>query len=642
MKFGDLDIELFLAITKATINLADRGLVLIQGVNLSDSSAQSNGAGKSTIADALCWVLYGVTAREVSGDDVVNDAAGKGTRVQIKIMDGGTTYRIVRHRKHKTGKNRLEVYQSNGLTEIDLTKGKDALTQDVVNKILGASYDVFKGAIYAGQEQMPDLPNMTDKPLKMLIEEAAGITVLEEAYKIALKDLSAAKIKLDDANADLDSLLRKKSWLDTQLENAKNSAIEWTGTHTFRLSRVTENAVDLVKQAKAIDVSFDLAGAESQVAALNAKIAAVSGESVEFTRLDRLVSTAEAKIRAIESEILGHSGALTRAETELRNVGHKVGCPCDECGRPLTAAELSAATDAAQKKVDAYTSALDDAAKKLSLAKVELETVTTHRDNFMLSMTDLGATSTERASLQRQIDNHKYQVSERDKLIARARDQKALLETMKVETNPHDATVKDFYLQVSDLDAAITAQNEIVAELGKAVDLEAENAKTFGPAGARAAILDDVTPFLNIQTAKYLSTLADGNIEATWTTLTKGSKGDLKEKFSIDVVNTKGGKLFKAISGGEKKKVRVATALALQDLVATRATKPIELFIGDEIDGALDPAGLERLTMVLEEKAAERGTVMVISHLEMRDWISNVLQVEKSATGETTITELAA
>ena len=98
-------------------------------------------------------------------------------------------------------------------------------------------------------------------------------------------------------------------------------------------------------------------------------------------------------------------------------------------------------------------------------------------------------------------------------------------------------------------------------------------------------------------------------------------------------------KTFKGLSGGEKRKVRVATALALQDLVATRASKPIDLFIGDEIDDALDASGLERLMVILEEKATERGTVMVISHNSLRDEIPNVIHVERTPTGETKITE---
>src|SRR5262249_19304779 len=143
----------------------------------------------------------------------------------------------------------------------------------------------------------------------------------------------------------------------------------------------------------------------------------------------------------------------------------------------------------------------------------------------------------------------------------------------------------------------------------------------------------------NDQTAKYLGTLTDGNIGATWSTLVKTAKGELREKFTIEVVNAKGGETFAGISGGEKRKVRIACALALQDLVARRATKPIDLFVGDEIDDALDAAGLERLSVILEEKARERGSVFVISHNDLKDYVRNTITVRKTAPGNATIEE---
>jgi DNA repair exonuclease SbcCD ATPase subunit len=128
-----------------------------------------------------------------------------------------------------------------------------------------------------------------------------------------------------------------------------------------------------------------------------------------------------------------------------------------------------------------------------------------------------------------------------------------------------------------------------------------------------------------------LGALADGNIHAAWATLTKTAKGELKEKFNIEVVNDKGAENFAGLSGGEKRKVRLATAMALQDMVASRATKPINIFIADEVDHALDESGLERLMGVLERKARERGTVLVISHNSLSDWISEVITVTKTA-----------
>ena len=70
--------------------------------------------------------------------------------------------------------------------------------------------------------------------------------------------------------------------------------------------------------------------------------------------------------------------------------------------------------------------------------------------------------------------------------------------------------------------------------------------------------------------------------------------------------------------------------------MASRATQPIDIWFGDEVDDALDGSGLERLMTILERKARERGTVIVISHNSLGDWIDNVTTVTK-ADGVSTV-----
>ncbi|MCY1303060.1 hypothetical protein D9M70_527490 [compost metagenome] len=178
------------------------------------------------------------------------------------------------------------------------------------------------------------------------------------------------------------------------------------------------------------------------------------------------------------------------------------------------------------------------------------------------------------------------------------------------------------------------------AELGEIAAqcaLLADAVKVFSPAGVRAHILDTVTPYLNERTSEYLGVLTDGDTQATWSTLQSGAKGALKEKFNIAVQSGTGGSSFGLLSGGEKRKVRLACAMALQDMVASRATKPINIFVADEIDHALDEAGLERLMGILNTKAKERGTVLVVSHNSLADWIDQAITVTKTAKGKSVV-----
>ena len=637
MKLLSVDIENFMALEKAQIALADRGLVSIEGVNNDDTSAISNGAGKSSIADAVSWCLYGSTARGEDGDEVVNTSAGKGCMVKVDIIDGSDSYSIRRHRKHKTGKNSLAVWHVKSPTEsFNLTKGTDKLTQEVVTRIMGCSLEVFWGAIYAGQERMPDIPGMTDKQLKVLIEEASGTTLLEEAYGEASKRALAAKstlltaegsyIRADsaltDANTRLDQIhVDRDSFEDDRLARIRTIHADATTTKTA----IVTLTADLAKLPKSADLL-------AQIRALDAKVAAVETEKTLDRKNTAAFDVASRAYASAGAQVGSANRDLMSAQSRLHNVDHKVGCPCDECGRPYTAAEVAPAKKLAAAEIIKAETAKADAQALADAALLRFTSAADARDAYQATMTDLSETIKQRTSLDatmRQITmlqsagvGHKSDLENCIRSIKAKRDE---VNPFIAQQERGKALIVD---RIADLGIAGAAQTNAIIAM-KVAEL---TAKVFSPSGVRAFLLDEVTPFLNDQTAKYLGTLSDGNITATWTTLVKNAKGELREKFSVEVATVSAGNTFKSISGGEKRKVRIACALALQDLVARRASKPIELFIGDEIDDALDDAGRERLMTVLEEKAKERGSVFVISHSDLKSWIRNTMTVTK--TGE--------
>lgn len=649
MKFKTLTIENFLAIAEGKVDLADRGLVLIQGVNNDDTSAASNGAGKSSLADSLCWCLYGETARGVSGDDVVNDTAGKNTRVEVVIEDDGNTFTITRHRKHKPNKNALTVVHQAatiGAAPKDLTKGTEKLTQAVVDKIIGASLEVFRAAVYAGQEQMPDLPAMTDKSLKLLIEEAAGVTLLEGAYAEARERLGVITGNVERVKTEMERLEHSAKHHQDNVAEFERIRDEWQDTQKRRSDDEKQQARDKVAEVKQIDAEIAADGnAESDfvsaIAAIDAKIDAVDYQNTELAEHETLVAQASAKMLALDRQVKLAADATRKHKTAFEEINHKIGCPCDGCGREITAQEISAASDAAKRDLTTKATEYRSLKSELEAAQKETEKRADERDAFKASMTDLSTVTRDRAQLQGRLDELRRKIQRRNNLADAARAHVDRSRTIMAEVNPHLANIERHQKLLE------KAQKDLAGLKSTAEELETDHAhasavvKVFSPAGVRAHILDEVTPFLNDRTAHYLATLSDGNITATWTTLVANAKGELREKFSIEVVNEKGSQKFAGLSGGEKRKVRVATALALQDLVATRATKPIELFIGDEIDHALDEPGLERLTAILEEKAQERGSVFVISHNSLSDWIPQIIEVEKK-DGQTTLREVTA
>ncbi|GAA0352914.1 AAA family ATPase [Morganella psychrotolerans] len=629
MKFLKMTVENFMRIAEAEVELNDRGLILIQGKNTDDTSANSNGSGKSTLMNALCWGIYGETANGLKADDVLSTGHEKNCRVSVTIEDEGKRYAIMRHRAHATNKNRLLVSCEDG----DLTKGTDKLTQEFIEKLIGASKEVFLASIYASQENMPDLPGMTDKNLKAIVEEAAGVDRLTHSYDIA-RDRHNAKLAERDGVAGKITVADRAfiSALETSEETVM-SADEWERARKARI----DDAKKAVNEAEVSLTEIEFANADCpSLESIDAKIAGIRTSISGVTEHDKKISdmtTAIAKARAghgvKRSEIDRLKLQAKNAMEQAAGVSEKVGSPCTECGKPYCEADLATVkkghTDKARADMVKITETLLPEItvidEQLTKAEAVLESLKAARPNVDAEMDKV-------ATLQRQRMFLEKSLTAEDTARTALTKARELLTAIESEKNPFTSLIEKTKAEAALLKDDLKTLRVTKEKLDGESDLLEQARKVFSPAGVRSHILSNVTPYLNAKTAEYLNTLSDGSITAVWSTMELTKKGEAKDKFNIAVSKEGASKSFAGLSGGEKRKVRIATALALQDLVASRATKNIQLFIGDEIDDALDVAGLERLMAILEVKARERGTVMIISHKEMKSWFRETITVE--------------
>lgn len=617
-------------IAEAEVELNDRGLILIQGKNTDDTSANSNGSGKSTLMNALCWGIYGETANGLKADDVLSTGFENNCRVAIIIEDeDGKRYSVIRHRAHKTNKNRLMVSCEDG----DLTKGTDKLTQEFIEKLIGASKEVFLASIYASQENMPDLPGMTDKNLKAIVEEAAGVDRLTHSYEIA-RDKHNAKLAERDGVAGKITVADRAyiSALETAEETVMSSK-EWEKTRAARITEIKKQVelaeVDLTEHQMANEGSPTVESIDEKIKAIRAEIASVTEHDIKVREMESAISKAKSSIAIEQSEIDRLKAQAMKSMKNASAVAAKVGVPCSECGKPYCEADLETVKKGHMEKARADMAKISTElnpkiaamTEKVAKAEIALTALKASRPNVDTELEKI-------AALQRQrtyIEKAKNDEAAADKAL---KVEMGKLKAVEAETNPFAALIEKTEKEAALLKDNLKDLKETKKKLDEECGVLELARKVFSPAGVRSHILSNVTPFLNSKTAEYLNTLSDGSISAVWSTMETTKKGEVKDKFNISVTKESASKSFAGLSGGEKRKVRIATALALQDLVASRATKNIQLFIGDEIDDALDVAGLERLMAILEVKARERGTVMIISHKEMKSWFRETITVE--------------
>ncbi|ENE5336574.1 AAA family ATPase [Klebsiella pneumoniae] len=629
MKFLTLEVENFMALANAKVELDQRGLVLIQGVNAGDSSAASNGAGKSTLMNSLMWCIYGETSHGVKGDDVLSTGHEKNCRVKVTIEDEGKRYAIIRHRKHKEFKNRLIVRGEDG----DMTKGKDSLTQEFVERLIGASKEVFMASIYASQEAMPDLPGMSDKNLKTIVEEAAGVDRLTKAYAIARERANAAAARMETTKTKMDACLSLVESAKNELESAKTSSETWERDRNERLDVARADLVEAEVTLTEVEMELrslpeQIRDTENAIGKEREKLASKEEHDAKLVKVRGAITDIRASIRITENI---QKEAMQRArafKVKAEEVNTKVGEPCPTCGKAYCVEDLSTVKESFVEQARSEISQAQASATSVAKYQEHLEKALKIESSLVASTPDVSAIISRIEQLTKELGTLRHREKEVvavEALVARARSE---VDRITKEINPFLAVIKRHEESLAANKSNYGVLKTELKNIQEQALLLDKARLVYSPAGVRSHILTSVTPFLNAQTAEYLNTLSDGNIVAEWSTMESTKKGEWRDKFNISVRKIGASKTFQTLSGGEKRKVRIACSLALQDLVASRASKNIELFIGDEIDDALDTAGLERLMGILEAKARERGTVMIISHKEMKSWFRETITVE--------------
>ena len=193
-----------------------------------------NGAGKSTIFEAISWVLYGPVAARTSADQIKREGAetSEPCRVELEFVFEDDQYRIVRE---MTGKN---LYASATATVNGNIAASGAETvSKFVQKKLGMDFKSFFTSIFAKQKELNALSTMNASERRPLILKMLGIDALDEVVK---------EIRSDKRHKG--SLIEKLS-LDLVDKTGKDK-IEKYNAETGKLNEKQKVMVLSIKQVK--------------------------------------------------------------------------------------------------------------------------------------------------------------------------------------------------------------------------------------------------------------------------------------------------------------------------------------------------------------------------------------------------------
>ena len=163
----------------------------------------SNGSGKSTFIDALCFALFNKPFRKIKIGQLVNSINQKDALVEVEFSIGSSQYKVRRGLKPAI----FEIYQNNVLVN------QDAATKDyqefLEKQILKLNYKSFTQIVVLGSSSFVPFMQLPAPQRREIIEDLLDIQIFSRMNDILRGELLEVAQEYKDAEGNL-SVVRQK------------------------------------------------------------------------------------------------------------------------------------------------------------------------------------------------------------------------------------------------------------------------------------------------------------------------------------------------------------------------------------------------------------------------------------------------
>ena len=221
----------------------------VQRLEFSDGDSElfltlgKNGHGKTTIANAIVFALYG-KVEGVKMSDLPN-RINKELWVKINLTCKNTEVEIERG----LAPSKFEV-RLNGV-EFDKA-GKRSVQEYLEEEIFGIPYHVFKNIIILSVNDFKSFLTMTNADKKQIIDRMFGFSILNDMQKAVKEDRKSLKVDLDIFERELNQINENIISVNMKLNELKAESNEKNKAQIQTLKdQLTELAADKTKLAEA-------------------------------------------------------------------------------------------------------------------------------------------------------------------------------------------------------------------------------------------------------------------------------------------------------------------------------------------------------------------------------------------------------
>ena len=528
----------------------------------------NNGAGKSTILDALCFGLFGKPFRKINKPQLLNSINQQQAVVEIEFSIGKKNYKVIRGIKPNT----FEIYCN------DVLMNQDAASRDyqeiLEKNILKLSFKSFTQVVILGSASFVPFMQLSPSDRRNIIEDLLDIQIFSSMNGLVKEKMSEIKDVTTKTKYDMELTSEKINFQKQSIEEHKNRNDE-------EIEKKRKEIADSVDQIFTLERDVELI--QKHIEVLQNKISDQMAVQKKSSKLIQLEAKLESRIKKIDKEVTFYE--------------EHPDCPTckqgiEESFRASQVSTLSTTKSEVNAALLDINAQIVITSKRIEEIQNGLKHIQSHNNEVVKHNSTISAINKYVTKLQREVEeltNHKDTLEEENAKLKELREELGIL----VKKQEVLATEKQYY--------------EFAGNLLK-------------DTGIKTKIIRQYLPIMNKLINKYLTAMdffVNFNINESFEETIKSRHRD---EFS-----------YANFSEGEKMRIDLALLFTWRQIAKLKNSTNTNLLILDEVfDSSLDGVGTEEFLKLIHEMGTDTN-VFVISHKgdQLFDKFRSIIRFEK-------------
>lgn len=525
-------------------------------IDLQDSSTTlvvgQNGAGKSTMLDALSFGLFGKAHRKISKPQLVNSINAKSTMVEVEFGIGSKNYKIVRGIKP----NIFEIYV-NGVM-IDQSSHAKEYQQILEKNILKLNHKSFHQIVVLGSGSFVPFMQLSQTQRRDVIEDLLDINVFSKMNQLLKEKIALLKNSISDNNHRLDVV-------NTKINSQKKYIRDLT-------------AITVASRKQK----------EGDIKDLHKKIKQLSKQNTDLSsKIEELLPAHTNEIKSLNEKKTKLTSYNTQFKTQVRGIVKEAKFfedneSCPTCEQVIGDDLRKEKKDKAQFRAKQLNEAMHKVTEELSDVNSDIERVNEELVLIQKDQTEMYSNNKSISQFQTQIDRIQADI---DSLVDSEGDMgQANKDLDELRDQLHSFQDEKYKLNEQH------SYNQVSSELLK-------------DTGIKTKIIKQYIPVINQLTNQYLQTL-DFFVHF-----------DLDESFQETIRSRhRDSFTYDSFSEGEKQRIDLSLLFTWRQVAKMKNSVATNLLILDEtFDSSLDEDGVDNLMKIIYSLGDDTN-VFVISH----------------------------